>query len=46
MLGAGRIFENAEPIFDKFHVGKILKALVDEVRRQEGKEHPELKKTR
>ena len=39
-------FENAAVTFDKFHVVKILNSAVDEVRRQEQKEHPELKKTR
>ena len=32
--------------FDKFHVLKVLNTAVDEVRRQEQKEHPELKNTR
>lgn len=39
-------FENAEITFDKFHVVKILNAAVDEVRRQEQKERPELKRSR
>ena len=37
---------NAEITFDKFHVIKILNEAVDEVRRQEQKGQPELKKTR
>ena len=37
---------NAEITFDKFHVLKTLNEAVDEVRRQEQKEQPELKKTR
>ena len=44
--GIEKTFENAAITFDKFHVVKILNAAVDEVRRQERKEHPELKKTR
>ena len=39
-------FPNAKVTFDKFHVAKILNKAVDEVRRQEQKERPELKKTR
>lgn len=39
-------FPNAKITFDKFHVIKILNSAVDEVRRQEQKERPELKKTR
>lgn len=39
-------FKNAEITFDKFHVVKVLNAAVDEVRRQESKTRPELKKTR
>jgi len=37
---------NAEITFDKFHVLKTLNEAVDEVRRQEQKGQPELKKTR
>jgi transposase len=37
---------NAEITFDKFHVLTILNTAVDEVRRQEQKEYPELKNTR
>lgn len=44
--GIENTFENAKITFDKFHVVKILNAAVDEVRRQEQKERPELKKTR
>ena len=44
--GIENTFENAEITFDKFHVVKILNAAVDDVRRQEQKERPELKKTR
>ena len=39
-------FKNAAITFDKFHVVKILNAAVDEVRRQEQTERPELRKTR
>lgn len=39
-------FENAQITFDKFHVMKIINNAVDEVRRQEQKERPELKKSR
>ena len=44
--GIEKNFEEAEITFDKFHVVKILNSAVDEVRRQEQKERPELHKTR
>jgi transposase len=44
--GIEKTFDNAEITFDKFRVVKVLNAAVDEVRRQEQKERPELKKTR
>ena len=44
--GVEKEFENAAITFDKFHVAKILNKAVDEVRRQEQKDRPELKKTR
>ena len=44
--GAGDYFVNATITFDKFHVMKIINEAVDQVRRQEQKERPELKKTR
>jgi transposase len=44
--GLETTFENAQITFDKFHVVKVLNAAVDEVRREEQKERPELKKTR
>lgn len=44
--GIENTLENANVTFDKFHVVKILNAAVDEVRRQEQKKRPELKKTR
>jgi transposase len=40
--GAGNNFPLAEKTFDKFHVMKILGTAVDEVRRSEQKERPEL----
>jgi transposase len=39
-------FPQARLTFDKFHVLKILNAAVDEVRRREQRERPELKHTR
>lgn len=39
-------FPNAHLTFDKFHVLKILNEAVDEVRRNEQKNHPELARTR
>lgn len=44
--GIENTFENARITFDKFHVVKILNAAVDDVRRQEQKQRPELRKTR
>lgn len=44
--GIGEQFPEARLTFDKFHVMKLLNAAVDEVRRQEQKGRPELKKTR
>jgi transposase len=44
--GIENTFKNAEITFDKYHVVKTLNTAVDEVRRQEQKERPELKKTR
>lgn len=37
---------NAHLTFDKFHVIMLMNEAVDEVRRKEQKDHPELKKTR
>jgi transposase len=37
---------NAHKTFDRFHVMKLVNAALDEVRRKEVKEHPELKNTR
>ena len=39
-------FEGSTITFDKFHVVKIINEALDEVRRQEQKDRPELKKTR
>jgi len=46
LKGIGEHFPDAGVTFDKFHVMKLLNAAVDEVRRQEQKGRPELKKTR
>jgi len=43
--GIGSYFVNAQLSCDKFHVMQIINNAVDEVRRQEQKERPELKKT-
>ena len=39
-------FENAEITFDKFHTMKLINEALDETRRDEQKQHPELKRTR
>lgn len=44
--GITRHFPEAQMTFDKFHIQKLLNDAVDEVRRQERKEHPELNRTR
>lgn len=44
--GVENHFPEAHLTFDKFHVLKILNEAVDEVRRQEQQDHPELKRTR
>jgi len=44
--GLGDHFPEAKLTFDRFHVMKLIGEAVDEVRRQEVKEYPELKKTR
>jgi transposase len=46
IAGATAMFPNAQLTFDKFHVSKLLGDAVDEVRRNEQKSHPELKKSR
>ena len=44
--GVERHFPEAQLTFDKFHVLKIINEAVDEVRRQEQQNRPELKRTR
>jgi len=44
--GITRHFPEAQMTFDKFHIQKMLNDAVDEVRRQERREHPELNRTR
>lgn len=44
--GVKECFPTAHLTFDKFHIMKIINEAVDEVRRQEQKERPELIKTR
>ena len=44
--GVADNFTNAHLTFDKFHIIQIINKAVDEVRRQEQQEHPELIKTR
>jgi transposase len=39
-------FANAHLTFDKFHIMQVINNAVDEVRRQEQKERPELHRTR
>lgn len=46
IAGTEKNFPHAKITFDKFHVLKILNEAVDEVRRQEQRLVPELKKTR
>jgi transposase len=44
--GLGEHFPKAHLTFDRFHVMKLVNEAVDEVRRRESKDRPELKKTR
>lgn len=44
--GARNHFPDAEICFDPFHVVQLFNQAVDEVRRQEVKQHPELKRSR
>lgn len=44
--GAKDYFVNASITFDKFHVMKIINEAVDQVRREEQKSNPDLKKSR
>jgi len=46
LQGAAAQFPEAEVTFDKFHVLRLLNDGVDQVRRQEQQESPELKRTR
>jgi len=46
ILGVESHLPEARLTFDKFHVLKLLNAAVDEVRRREQRERPELKRTR
>lgn len=46
LKGAERQFPEAGIVFDKFHVMKLVNDAVDEVRRVERKERPELKRSR
>ena len=39
-------FQDAEITYDKFHIMKIINSAVDQVRREEQKDRPELKKSR
>jgi transposase len=44
--GLGGQFPQAQLTFDNFHLMQLLTAAVDQVRREEQREHPELKGTR
>ena len=44
--GVEKQFPEAQLTFDKFHVMKIINDAVDQVRREESKDRPELKGTR
>lgn len=46
LKGAAEEFPEAEVTFDRFHVLRLLNRAIDEVRRQEQKERPELKRSR
>jgi transposase len=46
LKGAREVFPQAEVTLDRFHISKLLNEAMDQVRRQEQKEHPELKRTR
>ena len=46
MKGAREVFPEAGITFDRFHVQRLMNRAVDEVRRQERKERPELNRTR
>lgn len=44
--GANETMEQADIVFDRFHIVKKLNEAVDKIRRQDQKEHVELKRTR
>ena len=46
IAGFEEFFPAAQITFDKFHVTKLLNEAVDQVRREEQRDRPELKKTR
>lgn len=46
IAGVNAFFPGAQPVFDRFHIMKIINAAVDEVRRDESKENRLLKRTR
>jgi len=46
LKGAREVFPEAEVTLDRFHISKLLNEAVDQVRREEQKEQPELKRTR
>jgi len=46
IMGFEESFPTAQLTFDKFHVTKVLSDAVDQVRREEQRERPELNKTR
>jgi transposase len=43
---SNEIFEDAELVFDRFHIDQLLSKAVDEIRREDQKENVELKKSR
>ena len=44
--GVNENFSDTELTFDKFHIMKVINEAVDQVRREEQKEHPELSRSR
>ena len=46
LKGAREVFPRAEVTLDRFHISKLLTEVMDQMHRQEQKEHPELKCTR
>lgn len=45
-MAAGEVFPEAEVTLDRFYIAKLLNEALDQVRREEQKEQPELKRTR